>query len=97
MDRPQDFEDDGRTIADMSGVDRRTPLGYIRAGRSLFSRRDPSPAGSGSDRPWEDRSVSRRERRAVMGAALAAALVVTGVFGAAFAAVIWLILKVGGM
>ena len=91
----ESFEDDGRTIVDMSGVDRRTPLGYIPAeGRK--KREAPAP-GAGPDRPWEDVSLSRAERWAVIRGALGAALGITGIFGAAAAVVIWLILRVGGM
>ena len=90
----ESFEDDGRTIVDMSGVDRRTPLGYIRAeGRA---KREDTP-DAGPKRPWEDASLSRTERLAVIRGALAAALGITGIFGAAAAVVIWLILRVGGM
>lgn len=74
-------DDDGRTIVDMSGVER-TPL---------FIPRPPKAAGAGSaeepedgkkDRPWEkgQSSLSREERRWYILGALKAALLIALVF-----------------
>ena len=64
-------DDDGRTIADMSGVE----------GPSLFVPRSPgqkkTPAQpENKDRPWEDTGMTRKERRLyVLGAMKATMLI----------------------
>ena len=84
MKRQPDFEDDGRTIADMSGVDRRTPLGYVRSSETPRRRR-ASAGGESKASP-----ISREQRRAYVGGALGAALLIGGVFAACGGLAIWL-------
>ena len=71
-------DDDGRTVADMSGVDRQ-PL--------LSARRAPKqPAENGEaearqeDRPGEQQALTGKERKAYLFGALAAALLIGAVF-----------------
>ena len=83
MKRRDDFEDDGRTIADMSGMDGIRPS-------SLFQ--SPQKKDSGEARPaWEDAPFTWKERLYCAGAALSAALLIALVFLAGIALVIWLI------
>lgn len=93
--RSQDFEDDGRRIADMSGIER-TPLVIPRkkeadgsCGRNRTSEAD-APAGSADG--YRPPDILPEERRALIGGAVSAALLAGGIIAAAFAAVIYLIL-----
>lgn len=78
-------DDDGRTIADMSGIEP-SPM--------LFPRRPkkegrPQTRQSDSDRPWEGQEqFTDEQRRAAMGGALKAAMLIAGVFIAAGAVAI---------
>lgn len=78
-------DDDGRTIADMSGIEP-SPM--------LFPRRPkeegrPQTPQSDSDRPWEGQGqFTDEQRRAAMGGALKAAMLIAGVFIAAGAVAI---------
>ena len=89
MSRRDSFEDDGRTIADMSGME----------SSGLFGRRPQSsqaekrqPHGNEKERkPWEDAPFTWRERLHYMGMALGAALFIALVFLVGIALVIWLI------
>ena len=70
-------DDDGRTIADMSGVEP-SPMLFPRfPGRKKEQSRGPeTPA---QDRPWETApQYTDEERRAAMGGALKAAMLLTG-------------------
>ena len=81
-------DDDGRTIADMSGIEP-SPMLFPRfPGRKKEQSRGPeTPA---QDRPWETApQYTDEERRAAMGGALKAAMLLAGVFIAAGALVIW--------
>lgn len=93
MSRRRDFEDDGRTIADMSGLsgkdsDRSGP------GRTAPKRPGAMPEGW-QDTPWEDTPFSWKERFHYMGAALGAALLIALVFLGGLALVIWLVTLYG--
>ena len=73
-------EDDGRTIADMSGIERQpTFLPHFHRKRSDFSAPDAPRA---NDRPWESAAgeLTREERNAAIGGALKAGLLIGGVF-----------------
>lgn len=98
MSRREQFEDDGRTIADMSGLE--SPGLFGRHLRSLQNGKkdmNHSISGSGSAegarerQPWEDAPFTWRERMRYMGMALGAALSIAFVFLAGLALVIWLI------
>ena len=78
-------DDDGRTIADMSGVERRNLI------IPRFPKReDTEPASEEpvrQDRPWEDKSLSKSETRSYIFGTLSAGLLVVLIFlvcGAAF-------------
>ncbi len=71
-------DDDGRTIADMSGVGP-SPMLFPRMPKKATPQ-EPSPA---DDRPWES-----QQRRDAMGGALKAAMLIAGVFIAAGAVAI---------
>lgn len=100
MSRRRDFEDDGRTVADMSGLGDAHPekWGSIRGERGA----DKS-AGKGGPQenelyercPWEDAPFTWKERFHYMGAALGAALLIAFAFLGGLAVVIWLITLYG--
>ena len=79
-------DDDGHSIADMSGIER----------PSLFLPRMPKKKkaemndGAPDDRPWEDNSFSRKERRAYVLGALGAALIIGLVFAIGIGAIIFI-------
>lgn len=89
--RRRDYpDDDGRTIVDMSGLER-TPLLLPRRPKA-----DPPPAEpAAADRPWEDQGVSRETRRGLIGGALAAALLIALAFILGLGLVIGLIVLLG--
>lgn len=75
-------DDDGRTVADMSGVPR---PGFLRSYRTPEDSRMPSknpwppavePESDSGRRPWEDHSLSREEGRMYVFGALKAALLI---------------------
>ena len=77
-------DDDGRTIADMSGIEPQpllVPRIHRRRDRADF--REPD-ASAENDRPWDTSGeLSREERNAAIGGALKAGLLIGGVFLAA--------------
>lgn len=91
-------EDDGRVVADMSDVERQ-PLLIPRPDMIRRSRRD-----IGTDTAEDRTSVPHQqpvnldadERRAMIGGAVSAGLLVVGVIAVSFAALILFILKVWG-
>ena len=87
----KDYEDDGRTIADMSGVERR-PLfipGELR-------RQNTHRTASKDEKPERDDSLhlTERERGAAIGGAWTAALAIGLVFIVCGALLIWLLTTV---
>ena len=82
MKRNDDFKDDGRTVADMSDIDR----------PSLFTvrRKEKQPDYESSAAPQEE--MPARQRRAYVLAAVLTALGVAAIFLAAIALAIWLML-----
>lgn len=101
MSRKKKFEDDGRTIADMSGLD-----GNVGGGKENFRQNSFSLGergigrDGGQERPvWEEQPgmspFSWSERFRYMGAALGAALLIAFVFLGGIALVIWLITLYG--
>ena len=87
-----DFEDDGRTIADMSGVERRA----LFIPRIPKRRRDGSPESGTSEAPGRDDAphLTDSERGAAVRGALAAALALWLVFIVCGALLIWFLTKV---
>jgi hypothetical protein len=67
-------DDDGRTIADMSGVG--TPLSPLSSGTDPRRAREEGQKKEDE----EDLQLTHREKRAIAGGALLAALLVGGVF-----------------
>lgn len=75
-------DDDGRTIADMSGIEPSPVLFPRFPGRE--KEQSARPETPTQDRPWETApQYTDEERRAAMGGALKAAMLLAGVFIAA--------------
>ncbi len=74
-------DDDGRTVADMSGL-RPNPDGMFPV----------DPEEGEDERPWESTNLTKEERRAYIMGALGAALAIAAVFIAVFGILIWLLL-----
>lgn len=82
------FEDDGRTIADMSGID-----GYSGSAlmRGLFSKKKEKQSGEPQNEvsnPQEQ--MPRQERRAYVLAAIGAVLLIGSIFLVGIGLIIWL-------
>ena len=73
-------DDDGRTVADMSGLERPSLLGLSPR------RREEKPAQA-----KQDLQLDRSERRAMVRGALSAGLLIAGVFALSFALLILLL------
>ena len=84
-------DDDGRTIADMSGFAARTPLGYRRSSGDRQQAKTEAEALDKPERPWERSGVSRETRNGVIWGALSAALLIALAFIAGLGIVIWLL------
>ena len=86
-------EDDGRTIADMSGVEHRSLFGFSPFRRDKYSglKNEDSPQ-SADDRPWEDKTLDRSETGHFILGAVGAGLLVGLVFIGAAALFIGLLL-----
>lgn len=83
-------DDDGRTIADMSGVTRPN-LWSFRFPQSTPSKKE-EPEEERPDRPWDTSDqLSRSERRKYILGALGAAFLVALPFGIVFAIAIYII------
>jgi len=97
MARKDDFYDDGRTVADMSGLDGGTFIGRLRRVRS--ERR--AQAGkenfpSGGAQPYGQAENDRKTRRYYTLGAVGAGLLIGAVYLVAFAALILLMLFIFG-
>lgn len=91
MSRRNDFEDDGRTVADMSGLENSPRLFFGRARSFRAKKEDNAQKENGADAPWEDAPFSWKERLYYIGMALGAALSIALVFIIGLGFVIWLI------
>ncbi len=81
-------DDDGRTVADMSGVER-TPLIVPR----LPDRKNDAPESAEQpDRPWEQQTLTKGERRSVVLGAMSASVLIALIFIVVFAIAIALIM-----
>lgn len=70
-------DDDGRTIADMSGIE---PMPALFP-RIPKAEKQAQESKTSANRPWENgETFTKEERRAAMGGALKAALLIAGVF-----------------
>ena len=91
MGRRDEFEDDGRTVADMSDLEgiglfgRRTPASS--GGRKDVRREDGSEAG---ENPWEDMPFTWQERARYIFMALGSAFLIGAVLLGGVGVVIWL-------
>lgn len=87
-------DDDGRTIADMSEVGRPNLLGFRRlpGGEKAPAREEPPEKRE--ERPWEDSSINRDERRMYVLGALKAALLIALAFIVGLGLVIALMLLI---
>ncbi len=91
-------EDDGRTIADMSGISRQPLLFPRMPGRPGRPEQDvgagPPPAQppAPAPRPWEQDGLTKQEQLLYMLGAVKAALLVGGVFAAGLGLVVLLFL-----
>lgn len=84
--RHDDFEDDGRTIADMSGVTRRNLFGFDP--NALRSRPDASLRQEGPVSASEGDGLTRRQRLWAILGAMKAILLIGLCFAVGMAAVI---------
>ena len=84
--RHDDFEDDGRTIADMSGVTRRNLFGFDP--NALRSRPDASPRQGQPVSASEDDGLTRQQRLWAILGAMKAILLIGLCFAVGMAAVI---------
>lgn len=85
-------DDDGRTVADMSGVERPNLFGFRMPPSLQEARSGRAQEAPPSDRPWESTELSPAERRAVIWGAMGAGALIALTFILAAAAVILLIL-----
>ena len=88
--KKQFADDDGRTVADMSGVSRQ-PMIAPRFSELKRDKKEPEKAEAPDDKPWEDVSLSKSERRSFTLGALSAALLIGGIFVVVFFILIYLI------
>jgi hypothetical protein len=78
--KKSDFEDDGRTVADMSGITRQNLFLPRMPRKNTQVSPQQEPEGSPSDRPWEDNSLSKTESLWYALGALKAALFIALAF-----------------
>ncbi len=83
-------DDDGRTVADMSGVERRYLFGFAPFRKSPDRKGGEDEAQD--DRPWEDKSLSREETGHFILGALGAGLLIVLIFIGAAALFLLLLL-----
>ena len=90
-------DDDGRVIADMSGIEQQ-PLIIPRFDHLKRDDRERTENGENEPQksPWDDTQMSKGERRAVISGALAAGLGIGAVFAIVFGIVIFLMTRMGG-
>lgn len=86
-------DDDGRTIVDMSAVEKPNLLSFNPA---YMDRKEPKPEKDETpkqDRPWEAKKddMPKGARRAFVWGALKASLLIYAAFGCGLGLVIWLI------
>mgnify|MGYP007092185084 CR=1 FL=1 len=84
--KKNDFEDDGRTIIDMSGVERPNLLTFRRPGKADKPRENQ---GS-SDQPQNNLSLAKKQSRSVIFGTVLAGLAIAAIFIACGAFAIFL-------
>jgi len=70
------FEDDGRTIADMSGVERPSLFGFKSSGSG--QKKPENGENSGKDK--EQTQMTKQQTKSYIGGALLAGLLIAGAF-----------------
>ena len=88
--RKQYDDDDGRTIADMSDIARQPLL----LPRFKKDKTPPQEDATEQDKPWENNSFSKEERRSYIFGALGATFLIGAVFAVAFLILIILMVTV---
>ena len=89
------FEDDGRTVADMSDISRRPLFGHL-PGEKAPARTPAQPEQEKDNgRPWENSALSKEDRRAVFFGTLKATILIGAVYLCGFALVILLLCTLG--
>ena len=93
MQKNKHDDDDGRTVADMSGIDSPSLFGRLPK-KKRSSDADATDDGS-TDTPWEaDKdTLSRGERRAYIFAAILSGIGIWAVFTAVFALIIFIMTR----
>lgn len=94
MQKNKHDDDDGRTVADMSGIDSPSLFGRLPKKKTSRSDADATDGGS-TDKPWEaDKDMlSRGERRAYIFTALLSGIGIWAVFTAVFALIIFIMTR----
>ena len=77
--KKQYSDDDGRTIADMSGVER-NPLIIPRFPKKAQNEPKNAEITDVEDRPWENNDLSKEERRSVIFGAMSASALIALLF-----------------
>ncbi|MBR0542285.1 MAG: hypothetical protein IJK26_08785 [Clostridia bacterium] len=75
-------DDDGRTIADMSGIER-TPMLVPKFPKAKSSQSEAENAEASDERPWEQQGLSKQERRSFIFGAMSATALIALLFIAA--------------
>lgn len=89
------FEDDGRTVADMSDISRRPLFGHL-PGEKAPARTPAQPEQEKDNgRPWENSALPKEDRRAVFFGTLKATLLIGSVYLLGFALIILLLCILG--
>ena len=88
-------DDDGRTVADMSGVERPNLLSFRLPPERRAPKEPAAAKKSGDERPWESTELTPTERRAVVWGAVRAAALIALTFIVVFGIVIFLMTRMG--
>ena len=97
MGKKDSFEDDGRTIADMSGVERQ-PLLLPNLGPIRKMREERKAAKASGQKPeYFESSDDKETRKAYVGGAIGATLLIALVYLGAFALLVVILLLIWGI
>lgn len=89
------FEDDGRTVADMSDISRRPLFGHLPGGKAPAHAPAQPEQETDNGRPWENSALSKADRRAVFFGTLKATLLIGSIYLVGFALIILLLCTLG--
>ena len=90
-------DDDGRTVADMSGVDRQSVMSGLFVGLRFSGGSGKKQRETGADSPEQQVTLKKKERKGYIFGAMSAALVIGLIILAVFALAIVIILWIGGV